>query len=111
MPHCVIEYSSGLEKVIDMSQLMIKLQFVIVASQLFDPSAVKLRAIKYQDYMIAHDLQHFLHVSLKILSGRSQDKKILLSKQMLEVVRQLAPMTGVASTVEIHDMDPELYQK
>ena len=49
MPHCVIEYSSGLEKVIDMSQLMIKLQFVIVASQLFDPSAVKLRAIKYQD--------------------------------------------------------------
>jgi 5-carboxymethyl-2-hydroxymuconate isomerase len=111
MPHCIIEYSNGVNENVNIEELMVHLQSVIVESELFDPKAIKLRAIQYQEYLLTDGVKGFLHVRLKILSGRSEDKKTALSRQVFQAAGQLLPQEGVILTVEIHEMDARFYLK
>lgn len=52
----------------------------------------------------------FVHVTLKILSGRNTEQKLCLSGAVLESLKTLG-LTSVSITVEVVDIDRGSYAK
>ena len=77
MPHCIIEHSSFIEPV----ELNQKVFQGVLETNLFEPegSDIKVRSIAYANYQTGSAREDFIHVTLRILSGRSEQDKLLLS--------------------------------
>ena len=110
MPHCVIEYTRDVEKDVDIKKLMETAFEAVDSSGLFDRKAIKARTIGYDNFMSGQDWDDYIHVSVKILSGRTPAQKQNLSNHMIE---KLAPHVGKTKslTVDIVDMDIDSYAK
>ena len=85
MPHCIIEHSTQ----IDGKILVPLVHQGALESNLFDPegSDIKVRAIPYTNYQTGSVDINFVHVNLRILSGRNPDQKLHLSKLVLEKLK------------------------
>jgi len=108
MPHCIIEHSSTLT-----SNDLLPLVFQgALDSQLFadDGSDIKLRALSFNDYQTGTIKSDFIHIVLKILSGRSGDDKQKLSALVLAQISSLN-FKDCSITVEVVDMDKASYSK
>lgn len=111
MPHCVIEYSKDLIPKIKMSSFMAGLREVIVGSDLFNPEAIKIRALAYEDYLLSDRYEFFVHIDLKILEGRTDSQKEALAKAVQEYALSITENSPVALSTEVIDMDKKSYQK
>lgn len=108
MPHCIIEHSASLN-----SELLVSLVFSgALKSALFeaDGSDIKVRAIAYQSYLTGIEKSDFVHVVLKILSGRTSAQKQSLTQAVLDELQQLG-LQGCSFTVEVLDIDRASYAK
>ena len=110
MPHCVIEYSANLEAACPPARLVEAVQRGALGSGLFEPDHVRTRAIAYTQCISGHQATHFVHVTLKILSGRDQQQKKALSECVLGELESLG-LSSISLTVEVSDMDRETYAK
>lgn len=110
MPHCIIEYTRDIEKKIDMKNLMDVAFEAVDSSGLFDRKAIKARTISFDQFKSGQDRNDYIHISVKILSGRTTDQKKSLSQHMVD---KLAPHVGNTKslTVDIVDMDIDTYSK
>jgi len=108
MPHCIIEYSSDLE--MGAQQLIDAVMQGALDSALFNVDDIKLRTISYENYQIATGKKKFIHVAMKILSGRSDEQKRNLSQAVLARLDKL-DLTCLSLTVEVLDIDREVYAK
>ena len=110
MPHLIIEYSSGLEKCVDMKKLMQTIYDAAVASEVMNPADIKIRAIPFSYYRLhdAHDT--FVHTTCRLLAGRTTEQKTNLAKTLRKNVADLLPDVYSIS-VDIVDMDPGPYKK
>lgn len=108
MPHCIIEHASK----IDGKTLMSLVFEAALASQLFevDGSDIKVRALPYDDFITGNSALNFIHVTLKILSGRSTEQKLMLSNLVLEKLKSHG-IKGCAISVEIVDIARATYVK
>lgn len=108
MPHCLIEHSRALPA----KPLVEKVFEGVLASALFEPdgSDIKVRAQGFDQFMVGRDCQDFVHVTLKILSGRTSAQKAALSHRVLEYLRTL-DQHSCSLTVEVVDIDRESYAK
>lgn len=108
MPHCIIEHSSRL----DSHWLMGAVQERMLASGLFgaDGRDIKVRSLAYERFTLGSGLSDFVHVTIKMLSGRSEAQKKDLAAAVMEGLRGLA-LADVEITVEIQDTDRGSYQK
>lgn len=108
MPHCIIEHSSSL----DASELNHVVFQGALESKLFDPEGrdIKVRRIAYDDFQTGTERQDFIHVTVRILSGRSDEAKLRLSHSVLEKLESLS-LSDTSLTVEIVDMDRDSYAK
>lgn len=78
MPHCTVEYSANLDDGVDMAALCVVLRDAIMATGLFEPGAVRVRALRADAYAIAdRDPRNaFADIVFRIGQGRSAaDKK------------------------------------
>ncbi len=108
MPHCIIEYSSDLsDKVND---IMDAVYTGACSSQLFEEEDIKTRAIAYENYQVGSSSASFIHVSSKILSGRSSAQKAALNHTIVSHIADLG-ITNCAITAEVIDIDKESYIK
>lgn len=108
MPHCIIEHSVQIN-----SELLVPLVFSgALESELFeaDGSDIKVRAQAFTDYQTGLTSADFVHVTLKILSGRTLDQKQALSQGVLSALASLG-LTQCAITVEVLDIDRASYSK
>ncbi len=108
MPHCVIEHSKNLD-----SELILPLVYSgALNSNLFDPSGIdiKVRAITYDSYLTGKNKSDFIHVTLKILSGRNNEKKQMLSRSVLEQLEKIG-LEKCSITIEVVDIDRDSYAK
>lgn len=108
MPHCVVEHSINLD-----SNLLIESVFQgALNSGLFEPdgSDIKVRALGYSSYMTGLRKTDFIHVALKILSGRTSEQKLSLSNAVIKELVALA-FNDVSITVEVVDIDRSSYRK
>jgi 5-carboxymethyl-2-hydroxymuconate isomerase len=110
VPHCVIEYTRNIEAEINISDLL-GVAFEGVAScGHFNREAIKARAIPFDIYKSGLDRDDYIHIKLRILSGRTPEQKKQISDHMIE---QLIAHVGRTKslTVEIIDMDIGSYGK
>lgn len=108
MPHCIIEHSPSLPA----TEVMPLVFEGAVESGLFDKSGkdIKVRALSYEHFQTGTDKKDFIHVTLKILSGRNTAQKQALSSLVLEKLVAL-PYSPISMTVEVVDMDRSAYAK
>lgn len=110
MPHCIIEYSKPLEKVIQPQQLIDAVLNGAKKSDLFELDHIKLRTQSFEHYQRGDERLSFIHVTLKILSGRTVEQRECLSQLVAEELGKLA-VADVTITVEVIDMERESYTK
>lgn len=106
MPHCIIEHSKGLNDI----ELLQAVYQGALNSGLFSEYDIKARAIAYECFQIGPEKQHFIHVVVKILSGRSSMQKIMLSSDVLAQLKRLS-LSDISLTVEVVDIDKVSYAK
>lgn len=110
MPHCIIEYSESLEKQVSVQQLQQAVYNGAVASGLFQPEDIKVRAHAYQHWYLNAPQQHFIHITARILSGRTLNQRETLASELLSAMSVLA-LSQSSVTVEITEMERDSYRK
>ncbi len=109
MPHIIIEYAQNLDTSLDINALVNTTYNGALRSDLFEPEAIIIRAIAYPHYLVAGEVQDFIHLRAQILSGRSEQQKKHLSQCLLESVAMLTTVPRLS--VEVVDMDRFSYVK
>ena len=120
MPHVIIEHSSDFSKK-SIKAIQVEIQNIMksITEGNFDPDQCKCRAISFDEYLVGHpnqDSASFIHVSIKILSGRTIEARKKLSNQSLQFIEQLTKDLKLTNSrcdlsVDIIEMDKETYQK
>lgn len=110
MPHCIIEYSEGVEAFIDPSHLLTAAYRGALASQLFEEPDIKTRAISYKHYQIGAFKKEFVHINIKILSGRTTEQRHQLSAAVLKELQTLS-LRDTSLTIEVCDIEKHSYEK
>ena len=110
MPHCIVEYSLGVADQIEIDDLVGAVHKGALSSGLFDEYDIKTRAIAYTHHSTGLTQDSFVHVTVRLLSGRDDSQKADLSEKLLAQIEPLLP--GVVSVgVEICDMHRASYRK
>lgn len=108
MPHCIIEYSNDLD--IDPKTLVNVIHAGAIQSALFDSAAIKTRAMAYEHFIVGEGNRSFIHVSAKMLAGRTNEQKNHLSSILFSQLQSLK-LNNCTLTVEIIDLDKLSYAK
>ena len=108
MPHCVIEHSAK----IDGEALVSSVYEGALESNLFEPegSDIKVRAVPYSYFKTGNVDINFVHVTLRILSGRSVIQKTNLTQLVLAQLKALQ-ISNCYISVEVADIDRASYAK
>lgn len=110
MPHIILEYSDNMGPDIQQTGLLQQLHTHVSECGLFAPEAVKARSIAYQDAILSQGKKSFVHVTVSILSGRSQQQREQLSDELFALCQKELP-TVSALSVNIHEMNKDTYRK
>ncbi|WP_062270547.1 5-carboxymethyl-2-hydroxymuconate Delta-isomerase [Endozoicomonas arenosclerae] len=110
MPHCIIEYSSELEQKYSIKELVSAVHQGAFESGLFKAEDIKTRAYSCNDFQTAQPDQSFVHITVRIMKGRTTEQKKGLSQKVLSAADKLAPKVNIL-TVEILDIDTDSYSK
>lgn len=102
MPHCIVEHSDAITPHIE--RLLDIVQHTVVNSPLFSANDVRTRAQVFDHYQLGATQQHFVHVTVRLLQGRSDREKAQLTRQVGEAIEQLSLNNVQISCecVEIH---------
>ena len=110
MPHFVFEYSRQNCDAKTVKKLLATAHEVGAASNVMSADDIKARAIGYDDFQFAGDIDSFVHVTIRLLEGRTDAQKESLSVQMRTRLRAMLPDVDSIS-VDIRDMNPIAYKK
>jgi 5-carboxymethyl-2-hydroxymuconate isomerase len=114
MPHITVEYSSNLEDGIAIRTLIDALHRTVEQSGLFDPAAIRTRALPRPVYRIAdgNPANVFAHIIARIRAGRTVEERKRLGNALLETAKKavsaMPAVPPIALTVEVHEIDPEM---
>jgi len=111
VPHCVIEYARPLEQSGDLKPLLQAVHQAAFDSGLFSLDDIKTRALAVDYYLTGAGEGEFVHISLKILAGRSAGQKKQLSEQVLAAAMAVLGERASSCSVEVIDMDRDSYAK
>lgn len=109
MPHCIIEHSNN----IDGKSLVSAVYSGAKCSQLFAVSDIKVRTMSFDVYQAGDGVsvpQSFVHVTTKILSGRSLEQRSELSRWILSELDALT-LCDASITVEVVGIETASYAK
>lgn len=111
MPHLVIDYTSdGHAGHLDIPALMRAVHGAAAATGVMKAEDIKVRAMRYADYLVAGQRDGFCHITVSLLAGRSPEQKLKLSEALRAAMSERLPQTRSLS-VDIRDMDPDSYKK
>ncbi len=111
MPHCIIEHSDDVLKSVTQRQLIDSVLTGTKKSELFELDHIKLRTQSYEYYQKGEVEQDgFIHISLRILQGRTIQQRKDLSEKVLSEIENLA-LQNITITVEIIEMETSSYSK
>ena len=108
MPHCIIEHSANIAA----DDLLTSVFTGALNSNLFEPDGgdIKVRTLAYDNCTVGGKSANFVHVMLRILSGRDHEQKQHLSQSVISELKQLA-LPACSITLEVVDIDRESYAK
>lgn len=104
MPHCLVEGSLSLTRLIEPSELLGVVEDAAAATQLFQPGEVKLRLSLYEHFSVGGAQDDFIHLIFYILAGRTEEQKRLLSRQVVRALVERLPSVNAVS-LDVRDID------
>ncbi len=90
MPHFIVEYTDNLKEDIKVEQLLKDVHQILIArNDIFPIGGIRSRAIELTDYRVADGLEDdaFVHATLKIAAGRSEEIKAEVCDAIFEVIK------------------------
>ncbi|CAM1366196.1 5-carboxymethyl-2-hydroxymuconate isomerase [Tenacibaculum litopenaei] len=109
MPHCIIEYSSDIENAKEILDTVRIVNTEIENSGLFDKKTIKTRALPIDVYLVGGVEKSFIHITVKILEGRTDTQKKDLSERILKCVLSKYNIENIS--VEIVELHTQSYSK
>lgn len=93
MPHLVIEHSSDIKKS-SIRALERDIQNIMasITEGNFDPDQCKARSFSFDEYLVGkpdESTSSFLHITIKILSGRTLEVRKILAQKVLQHAKEL----------------------
>ncbi|QHE85329.1 5-carboxymethyl-2-hydroxymuconate Delta-isomerase [Hydrogenophaga sp. BPS33] len=115
MPHLTLEYSGNLSG-LDVRQALVSLNATLLDSGHFDGPDIKSRALRLEDFLVGDGIQTaaFMHVTLRLISGRTSETRGSLASALLNVLTGALPRIASPSTqlsVEVIELDSVVYAK
>ncbi|MEE9327289.1 MAG: hypothetical protein V3U71_08320 [Cocleimonas sp.] len=108
MPHCIIEYSKDID--IAPKMLIDRVFKSTLNTKLFEEHHIKTRTLAFDYYQKGSLKEKFIHVSAKILTGRTLKQRSMLSQAILDGLVNLG-LNSVTMTVEVIEMEKASYAK
>ncbi|MDP2504499.1 MULTISPECIES: 5-carboxymethyl-2-hydroxymuconate Delta-isomerase [unclassified Oceanobacter] len=110
MPHLVIEYARVIEQTTPLRPLMQQLFEAACQGGIIQPQDIKVRAMPYDHFLLRRDDETFLHITLSLLEGRTDQQKEQLAINLRQVLaEQLPDVTSLS--IDIRDMNATAYKK
>ena len=110
MPHLIVEYSNSLD--FPVQPTLKNLHQILADSGIFGKNDIKVRAREYNDYLVdGSNEQGFVHLTLFLLDGRSEETKGALSRALAAVVQKATTGQWVQISVDMRDMMRATYTK
>lgn len=119
MPHLIIEHSGNIKKK-SIAALESKIQEIMnVQEGDFDADQCKCRSLSFDEYFVGYldeSESSFIHVTLKVLTGRSVEVRNNLSQKIIEFLQRFydelkLPTKRCDISVDIVEMERQTYQK
>jgi len=110
MPHCLIEYAKTISTKVTPEQLIDSVYLGTLNSGLFSANDIKTRIIPFDYFTSGVIKQNFIHVTLKILNGRTLEQQKGLSQSVLDELN-LLPLSDISLTVEVVEIQKSCYSK
>jgi len=110
MPHCIIEYSREIEKLVEPIKLINAVYQGALESGLFKDEDIKTRSIAYDSYQSGSIKKAFVHVMVKIFSGRNLEQRKTLTDLILSQLKTI-DFPSTLLTVEVVEIEKESYAK
>jgi|SRR5690606_16647648 len=117
MPHIIVEYTPNLPDLPFDAMLAAVTRRLADSPEVQDEADLKARVIRAEGFRVglADSRRGFIHVTVRILAGRSEEAKQDFSRRvrdgMLEHMPAFGPEMTVHLSVEVVDMDRGSYQK
>ena len=117
MPHFTLEYSANLDPLVDMQALCRVILKSALATDVFEPGAVRVRAIRCEAYAIADDRPEngFIDVSLRLAVGRDPGVRKNVGEQVFAAMTTFLAARfasqNFALSFEVREIDPQLSWK
>lgn len=112
MPHIIIECSEQIATILAFEELAPKIHQFLTDTLPTEYANCKTRIVSSSQYLIGgNPKQNFLHVTLKILPGRSPEIKNKVAHTLLEMLNQNISLTNVVLSLEIIEIDTNNYFK
>jgi 5-carboxymethyl-2-hydroxymuconate isomerase len=108
MPHCLVEGSHTLTRLITAAELLRVVERAASATRLFQPGEVKLRLSLYEHFSVGGAQEDFVHLIFYILAGRTDEQKRLLSRQIVRALVERLPSVNAVS-LDVRDIDREVF--
>ncbi|WP_430790788.1 5-carboxymethyl-2-hydroxymuconate Delta-isomerase [Virgibacillus flavescens] len=111
MPHITVEYTDNIEKEANIRDFLKKINETLIAEGgSFKPGAIRSRAIKLTEYFVADgtgENDAFVHVTMKIASGRTPEVKTAACDHLFEMMqahfRELYENRYLALSLELYE--------
>lgn len=122
MPHIIVEYSENIPT-FDQRGLLTEINQGLIDTGLVQAHDVKSRIQVNRDYLVGLGdepiEQAYLHVQLKVLSGRSEAQKVLMQDQVLAALQRIKwqaqeeckHQMAIQLSAELIEMPKMLYRK
>ena len=117
MPHLSIEYSRNLEARLDMPAFLRALRDAAVATGVFPPAGIRVRAFAADHVLIADgDPGHaFIDIAIRLRGGRSSEDKLRATEAIFAAAEAFCAedlaTNSLMLSLEMRDIDPELSPK
>lgn len=110
MPHIIIDYSASLEGQVNRQTLLKTAHQAAESSGLFNAVDIRSRSQSFDNFHLGAEQNHFLHVTVKLLRGRTDEQKTQLTTGVISALQELS-LTDVLISCECVDIHNESYQR
>lgn len=113
MPHIIVEYTETLASSEDVPKLLSELHYNLAMQDTVDVHAIKTRGIPVK-YVVVGDGKEpdkMVHITLKILPGRSDDLKQTMALGLFSTARKILHDDRISLTVEVMELHEHSYTR
>ena len=111
MPHIIVEHTASMN--LDMAKLLSQLHENLASQDTVQIKAIKTRAVPVQHVILGTGSwsDKMLHITLKLLPGRSDQLKRTMSQDLHDVAKKFVQDDTITITVEVMELHEASYIK